>query len=512
MSSAEATAPSGAEGPSAPTAGIKRWPAPKSRRYLEAAAYVVAATVVSEVIYERFATNRLSMVFLAAVLVAAVRLGRGPSFFAALLSFAVYNFYLVEPRFIILLGSVEDYFVLAGFLAVALLTGTLAGKLRDEKMAAQARAGRMAALFEASREMSVLEGEAGLRERIAARLGEATGGPAWVVGDGEPAPAAWAALPPPDRQGLERMFAHGDRWGPETVADGPWRMRPLVADGRRMGKAFWRGEDARAGDETDSLTRLLAEVGAGALARARLSAEKTEAETVAQAEKLRTALLSSISHDFRTPLAAILASASSLIDFEAQFDAATRKDLVSNIQEEAERLNRFVANLLNMTRLESGVLDLSIVPVPVQEIAARAVERLRRRIGARKVAFTSDGKSLVADADPVLLEQVLINLVENAANFSPDGSVLSIHTRRDGAAVRLEVADEGPGAPRAELHRLFDKFYRASNARPSAQGAGLGLSICRGLVEAMGGTIEAQARADGARGLAVVVKLRSAEP
>lgn len=484
-------------------------------RYGLAFAIVMVGCVLAEVAYRTLHTTRLSMIFLGAVLIVAVRLGMGPAIFAALVAFGIYNFYLADPRFTLQIADAEDFFTLVVFLAVALMSGGLAGRLRDESERAKGRARSLSVLFEATKVMSTTEQEAILRARLADMLSDAVGSTAWVIGPEQSVPAtAVADLEANESRMLVRLadIARRKVSTHDTLTHGPWRARTLVADGRELGAALWRTPDLSGHQmaELDALLAALIDVGAGAIARARLGVEKSEAEAVARTEQLRTALLSSISHDFRTPLSAILASASSLLEYDDRFGPETRRDLASNIAEEAERLNRFVANLLNMTKLESGVLEVDVQAVSAAEVARGACARLERRKGARRIDVQWPDGDIAVEADPLLLEQALSNFVENAVNFSPDGSLIEVIVNGSNGVVAIEVRDQGPGAAVADLPRLFDKFYKVANGRSSAQGTGLGMSIAKGLIEAMGGKVSARPRSDGGAGLSVIVEMPGA--
>lgn len=463
-----------------------------SGRYLAALFYVALAVVTAELLYRSLGYTRLSPVFLAPILVSAVTLGARPAFLAAALSFVLYNFYVVEPRFTLSLDSPQEFMTLAMFLAVALLTGGLAGRVRDEGVRSKARARTMGALFEASRQLSATDQEEALRIHLAEQIAAAAKGEAEVL--------------------------HNDRvWRAATAAvrsDAPWMSRPLLADGVDMGRARWRSADFpdRGADEVQGLVQVLVDVGASAIARSRLAWEKGQIETVARTERLRTALLSSISHDFRTPLTAILTSISSLREFGDRFDPGVRDDLMSTIEEEAERLNRYVANLLNITKLESGALDMESGPAPVAELLDRLIKRQRNRAGARTMTLALDDKRLCARGDVFLLEQALANVLENAARYSPDGSVIEVRAAGEDGRVQIEILDQGPGVAPDERERIFEKFYRAQGAPGQPSGTGLGLSIARGMIEAMDGRIEAGPRADGAPGLRVTVNLAAMDP
>lgn len=469
-------------------------------RYLAALGFVAASTAVAEVIYRVFDTDRLSMVFLAGVLVSAVTLGPGPAYFAAAAAFVVYDVYLVEPRFQFSLTSAEDVIVLIVFLAVAVLTGGLAGRLREAQRKAEARARTSGALLRASEEFSASDHEDAVRQALAARIADA-GREAVVFFDGR----TWTA--PADRAAPATLAAIAQTPSAATIEAGGWRLRPLRADGHALGVAAWRSTERALAEDDDRLVDVLVDMAGAAIVRSRLSGERAEMQARTRTEELRNALLSSISHDLRTPLAAILASASSLREFGDRFDAATRQDLTLTIQEEAERLNIFVGNLLNMTKLESGALSIDGVAFGMAEVAERVAQRVQRRAGAREIVPHVAGDDLSAVGDPILAEQALANVVENAVRFSPNGARIDITGRREAGRVVVEVADEGPGVPPGELPMLFEKFYRSPSTAAAQQGTGLGLSITRGLVEAMGGEVSARARDDGRPGLIVALAL-----
>jgi two-component system sensor histidine kinase KdpD len=272
--------------------------------------------------------------------------------------------------------------------------------------------------------------------------------------------------------------------------------------------AGWRAEPAP-GPEEEDLLQILADAGAAAKARAQLAVGKADAEARARTEDLRNALLSSISHDLRTPLAAVLASATSLQEFGDKFDAKTRHDLTATIQEEAERLNAFVTNLLNMTRLESGALDADSAAFDLAEVVDRTRRRFERLRGRREIRCALGEGAGVAVGDPVLFEVALANVLENAIRYTPDGGAISLCSFPADGEVVVEVADEGPGVPAAELPKLFDKFYRGAAAKRTP-GTGLGLSIVRGVMQGMGGRATAALQRDAGGGLVVSLILPAA--
>jgi two-component system sensor histidine kinase KdpD len=242
----------------------------------------------------------------------------------------------------------------------------------------------------------------------------------------------------------------------------------------------------------DSLT----DQAALAIERINLAADIDRARLAGETERLRAALLTSISHDLRTPLASILGSATSLKTSGKLLDADAQAELIGTIQEEAERLNRFIANLLDMTRLESGAIEPRLEPVDLADVVGSALRRADDVLSRHRVTVDLAGELPLLRLDPVLFEQVLFNLLDNAAKYAPAGTNIQVAARSQNDQVRVEVRDEGDGIPPADLERIFDKFYRVQAADRKRAGTGLGLAICRGFVEAMGGTITAGNRTD----------------
>ncbi|MFT4936405.1 MAG: K+-sensing histidine kinase KdpD [Pseudoalteromonas distincta] len=470
--------------------------------YAGAVLLVFAANVVALLLDQQLGYARVSMIFLAAVLISAVRLGSGPAYLAAALGFVSYNFYLVEPRFTFGVES-EDVLILAVFLSVAMLTGGLAGRVRDEARRSRNRAQTTGVLFQAGRDFAALGDEAAIAQRLTGGLAGAVQGEAVLVldhgvvahGQGAPSAELLAALQACDVAG-----------GHEDCTDG-WRLRALWSEGRRLGAAAWRPVDSDI-DELDQsrLVHVLLDMGTSAIVRARLGRAWAEIQARERTESLQNALLSSISHDMRTPLAAILAAATSLKTFGDAFTPEVREDLVDTITDEAERLNAFVANLLSMTRLEAGALALQSGPFDVAEGLDRIHRRYQRRWGDGRIALNLPAASLTAWGDPILFEQAFTNVLENALRFSPDGEWVEIEAERDGDQIVINTIDRGPGVPDEELGLIFEKFYRSGASNQNLQGAGLGLSIVKGLMTAMGGTASARRRAQGS-GLIVALAL-----
>lgn len=468
-------------------------------RYGCALAILATATLLAQALYMLTGSNRVGGAWQVGVLVTAYLLGSGPGYLSAAVSFLIYNLYVGGGHLGLPHYRPEDILVLVTFPTVALLTGSLTGRVRDEARRARARALTTAVLFEATREFSASDDPDLIRARLAEHLAAASHGRAFVL-DGEALFLAGSA-PPAAVMSAARALGHDKGAEARTVEADGWRVRHLAGGA----VAAW-SLDPRAGAEEAALLQILADAGAATTTRAALTVAKAEAEARARTEDLRNALLSSISHDLRTPLAAVLASATSLQEFGDKFDAKTRHDLTTTIQEEAERLNAFVTNLLNMTRLEGGALDPSSSAFDLAEVVERTKRRFERLRGKRKIACALDDAATVALGDPVLFEVALANVLENAIRYSLDGGLISLkgYPRED--QVVIEVTDEGPGVPEAELPRLFEKFYRGSAAKRTP-GTGLGLSIVRGVMQGMGGQASATLRSDARSGMVMSLAL-----
>jgi two-component system sensor histidine kinase KdpD len=215
-----------------------------------------------------------------------------------------------------------------------------------------------------------------------------------------------------------------------------------------------------------------------------------------ETERLRSALLTSISHDLKTPLAAVLGSASALRDLSSNLDDAQKADLIGTIIDEAERLNRFIANLLDMTKLESGTIEPNMALHDLGEIVGSTLRRASRILARHEIRVDLAPDLPMIRVDPVLFEQVLFNLLDNAAKYAPEGTAIAMESRLEGETIRLQVLDEGDGIPASDLELIFDKFYRAQKGDRVRAGTGLGLVISRGFIEAMQGTIVAANRED----------------
>ncbi len=493
------------------------WPAPRGLAVdLAAAAGSVALAVgAGEGLTALTPLPNLSMIFLAAVLFCSLQFGARAAILASLLSFLAYNFFFIEPIYTFTVAKPYELFALFVFLAVAVATGSLAGRLRDQRERIVKSAATTQSLYEFSRKLSGASGADEVLWAAAAHLHQTFGGRVVLLtpeGEGLAPAAAW----PPD-SGLDEAAEAAARWawqrrepagaGTGTLPNISLQFRPLLAArGAIAVCGFAPGLPANEG----ALTAILDQT-AIALDRAQLAGEAVKAASLAENEKVRNALLDSLSHDLRTPLASIAGAASALRELGPKLSGDEARELIGSIEEETARLTRFVANLIDMSRIEAGGLKVAREWVDLADVVQGAVERARKAFPEQPLRVSLAADLPMVKGDARLLEQALFNLLDNAHKYAGDAGA-AIHARREGDKVALSVTDEGPGIKPQELERVFEKFYRAGKTDGRKPGTGLGLSICRGLIEAMGGTIEAQSPAVRRRGTRMLIRLPAAEP
>jgi two-component system sensor histidine kinase KdpD len=299
--------------------------------------------------------------------------------------------------------------------------------------------------------------------------------------------------------------------GTGTLPQVSWTFRPLIGVRGRAGVAGVE-RDARSGVDDERLVLAMLDQGAVALERAELAAATVEHEALKRSDRLRAALLNSISHDLRTPLSTVLGAATTLIDYDTTLTAEVRADLLISIREEAERLNRYVGDLLDMTRLEGGALKTRSDWTDVRDVLAAAIGRVERRLEARPLVRDFPDELSMVQLDPGLLEQAAVNILENAIAYSPDGLPIEVAVYEDRNNVVISIEDEGRGIPRTDIERIFETFRRLAEASDRSKGernkgAGLGLSIAKGFIEAMGGRIAAASPIHADRGTRILISL-----
>jgi two-component system sensor histidine kinase KdpD len=490
--------------------------------YFWSAATVAGAALASAYLRLHLSLPNLSLVFLLAVLTSAVVWGLRASIFAAILSVLVYDFFLVPPYHTFTISSPQDVLSLIVFLVVAIITSNLTGNIRDQAHAAQQREARTIALYDLSREIAGASGLHDVLEAVVHRVGHIMGARVVVLLPESDSLMVQASYPPntpfteQERASATWAWQHNKEAGrgTEALAGDRWFYLPLRRPESPLGvmALYIESPESTLAPDQRRLLEALADQAAVAIERARFAGDIEQARLLSERERLQAILLSSISHDLRTPLASILGSATSLLENEAAFDMATRADLLTTIREEAERLNRFVGNLLDTTRLESGALKLNRDWVALDDVIGSALQRLKATLGGRHINLDIEAGLPLLHIDFVLIEQVLINLLDNAAKYSPSDTPIRIgaHRTTDNRAkdvVELTVEDRGSGLPVEDLDRVFDKFYRVIHGDRQPAGTGLGLSICRGIVEEHNGTIYAQSPGSSGTGTTFIVHL-----
>jgi two-component system sensor histidine kinase KdpD len=461
------------------------------------------------------------LLFLVVVVAAAATGGLGPGVTAAVLGFVASDVLFVRPYGTLLVSKAQDLVSLAVYLLVTLVVSTLVGTSEQRRVRAQQRERETHVLYELSASLVAhgsLDATLERASRTARRLLDLAGAAIVVLdGHGNARVAARDGELPddlPDRalaaaaKGLQAPGPPGlDAPGPQppgALVTIPMRAanRPavgvlaVVAGGTSLGPAEGR------------MLASFAAQAALAVDQARSEEAWTKARALEATDRLRRALLNSVSHDLRTPLASVLASASSLLDPNVPLDEQERTQFLRTIEEEANRLARLVANLLDMSRIEAGAVDPRLAEVWLTDVVNPVVQRVRQTPSEQIIAVNVPESLPSVLVDPVRLEQVLSNVLDNARRYAGDGLV-RVDARRAGSGVELRVVDHGPGIPEGERERIFSHFYRLdSQARPGG-GTGLGLAICRGLLEAMSGRIWVETAPGG--GAAFVVRLPIAE-
>ncbi|MCJ2018745.1 sensor histidine kinase KdpD [Methylobacterium sp. E-065] len=467
----------------------------------------IAAGLGAAILAQPYAgIENADLFLLTAVVAVAVRWGLGPALAAVVAASLSYNFFFLPPVYTLTIADPTNVAAFLLFTLVAVLVSNLAARARRVAVVSQGRARATERLFGFSRKLAACgtlddvlwatcaQVAAMLKVRVVL-----------LLPDGK-AVTVRAGYPPEDM--LEAADVAAAQWafdndrpagrGADTLP-GAKRLFLPMRTGRGTIGVIGLDADGTGPILTPEARRLLdalADMGALAIERVRLVEDLDRAERAAETDRLRQALLTSISHDLRTPLASVLGAASTLRDLDAALAPDAKSELLGTIIEEAERLNRFIANLLDMTRLEAGAVAPNLSAQDVGETVDTALRRTQKVLAEHHVAVDVAPDLPTLALDPVLFEQVLVNLLDNAAKYAPDGSTVTVRAVREGTTVHLTVLDEGDGLPEADTERVFDKFYRARKGDRVRAGTGLGLAIARGFVEAMGGTVTALNRRD----------------
>ena len=485
--------------------------------YAKSVAVVAAITLLCAFLHKYVELTNLVMLYLLGTVLVAARVGRGPSVLAAILSVSLFDFLFVPPIFSFAVSDAQYLITFGVMLATGLIISQLAARGKRQAAVARARERRTAELYALSRELA--------QSRDVGALGAILCQHVLAGIDGE------AAVLPPDAQGhvqdptrfctrgsvstsearypvpgndlgiAQWAYDHRQKAGrsSDTLASADAIYLPLNALRRCIGVLGLRPRDPDQLEIPEQMQLLESFVSQAAVAMERVQLAETAqaADVEIEAEKMRNALLSSISHDFRTPLASIIGAASTLLDDGARgIDPAQRSALLQTLLDEANRLHRLVGNLLDLTRLSSSPIPLKRQWVALEEIVGAVLRRLQDALAGRAIEVDLPADLPLIEVDEVMIEQLLFNLLDNAQKYTPAGSAIAITAALQRGEIAVSVRDHGPGLPAGEETRVFEKFHRGHN-EAAQSGFGLGLSICKAIVAAHGGEISARNLAYG---------------
>lgn len=474
--------------------------------YLLALGYNAVAVVIGLALFHILDVRNIALVFLMAVLTSAATAGLWPALFASIAGALAYNYFFLAPYHSLAIGDAESVVALVFFLGAAAVTSNLTARVHRQARAARMRARTTESLYLFSKRLSI----AGTLDDVL-----------WVTVNQMATMLRLntvALLPEGDRVSVRAGFPPDDTLADFDIAAAQWAYEHQRPAGRgadtlpgaqrlylplrtgRMTIGVIGLDSEKSGPiMTPDQSRLfdaLAEQAALAIERIQLVDDLDQARLGAEADKLRAALLTSISHDLRTPLAGVMGAAGTLRDYFDALPKEARHDLLDTVVKESERLNRFISNLLDMTRIETDAMEPNMSPLWLDEAVGSVLRRADKLLSDHRTAVQLEDDLPPVRLDPVLFEQVLFNLLDNAAKYAPPGSLIAIDAHTDGDHLILRISDEGPGIPEPDLERVFDIFYRVRKSDSVQAGTGLGLSICRGFIEAMGGRINASNRED----------------
>jgi two-component system, OmpR family, sensor histidine kinase KdpD len=499
----------------AAASGADRLP-PQYSPYIFGAGVVTLAVFVGALVHGVWAQANLTMLFLLAVAIVAVQWGRGPATLAAVVSLGAFAFFFGPPSFTYTVADAQYLVTVAALLVVGLVIGTLASRTREQAQAARSREAYMAALHALSGELAATNDIDAVLQAVGRHIAATFGrGVALFLPRGD---ALQVRLETPgfplsenERAVADWVYRHGHSagYGTDTVPAAAARYIPLKTSQRIVGVLGVQPSSSgpRLTPEQRRLVDAFASQAALAIERVELGEEARRGDIARETERLQTALLNSISHDLRTPLASITGALTTLAD-HAPGDEAVRRELLQNAREQAERLNHLVGSLLDLNRLEAGTLRLRVQPGDVEDLIGAAIAQLGDPAQHRDIRITVDPHLPAVPMDFALVTQALVNVLDNALRYSPPEAPVDVGARLVGNEVQIRVEDRGPGVPPGDITRIFDKFYRVQHDGVRGHGAGLGLAISHGIVEAHGGRIWAANRPDGGAIVAFALPVR----
>ncbi len=469
------------------------------------------------------ALPNLSLVFLTGVLVVAARTSLAPAMATAGMSFVAYNFFFAEPRLTLDMHHTHELVTVLFFLVMAIIGGNLASRLKAQVAALRATNAQSQELLGLNKQLAKAPDPAAVQRAAVQSISRFEQVPVclltWVGERNELVVAAAAPEPveldQKSQAAADWAFANGQPSGylTDTLSSARWRFLPLVLEDccyAVLGIELSALPIRPSAEQLLLLDALVNQVTLS-LARSQLSSSLEQARLAEETERLRSALLSSVSHDLRTPLASMLGSASTLRELGDRLSDEDKQELLDAVLGEGQRLNRYIENLLDMTRLGHGTLKLARDWVSLADLVGAALRRTRELFSTIAVIRDIPEELPLLYVHPALIEQALVNVIENAARFSPRNGELRIAGRRDGVQLLITVTDQGPGIPESDRKRVFDMFFSGERGDTGRYGSGLGLAICHGMIGAHGGSIEALAGPAG-RGTTIAIRLPVHEP
>jgi two-component system sensor histidine kinase KdpD len=482
-------------------------PSRDARSYFGGLLFALGALGIGLMLRQFLGINNVALVFLTAVLATAITSGLWPALFASLVSVLEFNFFFLPPLYTFQIADAENVNALFFFAVVAFIASNLTARVRAQAVVARERAKAMEDLYLFSRKLAGVFTLDDLLWAAAFQFAQMlTLRVVILLPEGETL-SVRAGYPPEDV--LDEADIAAAKWvwekgapagrGADTLPGAKWLFLPMRTGRGTVGVVGLDSEKRGLLLSPDQrrLFDALADQAALAIERINLAQDIDRNRLNAETERLRSALLTSISHDLRTPLASILGAASSLKTYGASMAEIDREELLGSIVEESDRLNRFIANLLDMTRLESGAIAPRLELIDLADVVGSALNRASNVLSGHHVELDLPRGLPMLKLDPVLFEQALFNLLDNAAKYSGAGSSVIIKAIAAGQEIRIAISDSGDGIPPQDVERIFDKFYRVQSSDYQRAGTGLGLAIARGFVEALDGTLMAANRVEG---------------
>ena len=453
---------------------------------------IVVATVIAAILLEGWLPRSvISLLFLTGVLLVSAWTGLGPSLFASILSFLALNFFFTQPYYTLEVADKSDMITLLFFLIIAFITGNLAARMRREVAERRVSLQRISKLYEFSRQITSATRTEEVYTALANHLAQSFDKPVAIFTPADNASFRLQTKAGPSESLPDTIIE--DAWlreyqGPFRIET--WDFFKLITNGTPSGMvAISMGH---LDSEQINLVKNFCDQSAVVLDRIRLVADLEKARLATETEQLRSALLSSVSHDLRTPLASIIGSTTSLLEYGKSFSEVDHNELLETILTESQRLDRYIQNLLDMTRIGRGKLNLARDWVDLHDIVSGAVDRLRSTLKDLTIDIDIQSNMPLLWVHGILIEQCMVNLLDNAIRFSPKEGTIGITARHIENRIEIDICDDGPGIPIEEREKIFDMFYTVRQGdRATLHGTGLGLAICRALVGAHGGTVTA---------------------